>query len=33
MTNLVGNGVAAIVISAWEHELDRPKMAAVLKAA
>jgi len=32
MTNLVGNGVAAIVVSAWEHELDRPKMAAVLKA-
>ncbi|NID15956.1 C4-dicarboxylate transporter DctA [Luteibacter yeojuensis] len=33
MTNLVGNGVAAIVVSAWERELDRPRMAAVLKAA
>ena len=26
LTNLVGNGVAAIVISAWEGELDRDKL-------
>ncbi len=27
MTNLVGNGVAALVVSAWEKELDRDKLA------
>ncbi|SEJ40416.1 aerobic C4-dicarboxylate transport protein [Azotobacter beijerinckii] len=27
MTNLVGNGVAALVVSAWEKELDRKKLA------
>ncbi len=26
LTNLIGNGVAAIVISAWEGELDRDKL-------
>ncbi|MNP68841.1 C4-dicarboxylate transport protein [compost metagenome] len=26
MTNLVGNGVAALVVSAWEKELDRGKL-------
>ncbi|MNE00081.1 C4-dicarboxylate transport protein [compost metagenome] len=26
MTNLVGNGVAALVVSAWEKELDRDKL-------
>jgi aerobic C4-dicarboxylate transport protein len=30
MTNLVGNGVAAIVVSAWESELDRERMHKVL---
>ncbi|HEY9131177.1 MAG TPA: C4-dicarboxylate transporter DctA [Dyella sp.] len=30
MTNLVGNGVAAILVSAWERELDRDRMAEVL---
>jgi aerobic C4-dicarboxylate transport protein len=30
MTNLVGNGVAAIVVSAWESELDRDRMHKVL---
>lgn len=27
MANLVGNGVAALVVSAWEKELDRDKLA------
>jgi aerobic C4-dicarboxylate transport protein len=27
MTNLVGHGVAALVVSAWEKELDRDKLA------
>jgi aerobic C4-dicarboxylate transport protein len=26
MTNLVGNGIAALVVSAWEKELDRDKL-------
>src|SRR5262249_49924473 len=30
LTNLVGNGVAALVIARWEGALDRRKLAAVL---
>jgi aerobic C4-dicarboxylate transport protein len=30
LTNIIGNGVAAIVVSAWEGELDRTKLAATL---
>jgi aerobic C4-dicarboxylate transport protein len=30
LTNLIGNGVATIVVSAWEKELDRKKLAAAL---
>src|ERR1700758_2772651 len=30
LTNIVGNGVATVVISAWERELDRSPMAAAL---
>jgi len=30
LTNIVGNGVAAIVVSAWEGELDRAKLAIAL---
>ncbi len=30
MTNLVGNGVAAILVSSWERELDRERMHRVL---
>ncbi len=30
LTNLVGNGVACIVVSAWEGELDRSKLVAAL---
>jgi aerobic C4-dicarboxylate transport protein len=30
MTNLVGNGVAAILVSAWERELDRDQLKRVL---
>jgi len=26
LTNLIGNGVATIVVSKWEHELDRAKL-------
>ena len=32
LTNIVGNGVATIVVSAWEKELDRGKLAAALGA-
>jgi aerobic C4-dicarboxylate transport protein len=31
LTNLVGNGVATIVVSRWERELDRGKLAQVLR--
>ncbi len=30
LTNIIGNGVATVVISGWEGELDREKMNAVL---
>jgi aerobic C4-dicarboxylate transport protein len=30
LTNLVGNGVATVVVSGWENELDREKMRRVL---
>ena len=33
LTNLVGNGVATVVISRWEGELDRAKLAAALDGA
>jgi aerobic C4-dicarboxylate transport protein len=26
LTNIVGNGVATVVVSAWEKELDRNKL-------
>jgi aerobic C4-dicarboxylate transport protein len=32
LTNIIGNGVATIVISAWERELDRAKLASALHA-
>jgi aerobic C4-dicarboxylate transport protein len=31
ITNFIGNGVAAIVVARWEHELDSPRLAAELK--
>jgi aerobic C4-dicarboxylate transport protein len=31
LTNIVGNGVAAVVVSAWEKELDRAKLARALR--
>jgi aerobic C4-dicarboxylate transport protein len=31
LTNIVGNGVAAVVVSAWEKELDRAKLARTLR--
>jgi aerobic C4-dicarboxylate transport protein len=31
LTNFVGNGVATIVVSKWEHELDHDQLAAELK--
>ena len=31
LTNIVGNGVACVVISAWERELDRAKLASALR--
>jgi aerobic C4-dicarboxylate transport protein len=30
LTNLVGNGVATMVVSSWEHELDRNRMSRML---
>jgi aerobic C4-dicarboxylate transport protein len=30
LTNLVGNGVATVVVSRWENELDMDRMARVL---
>jgi aerobic C4-dicarboxylate transport protein len=30
LTNLIGNGVATIVVSKWEHELDTEQMARVM---
>jgi aerobic C4-dicarboxylate transport protein len=30
ITNFIGNGVAAIVISKWENELDLPRLKAEL---
>jgi aerobic C4-dicarboxylate transport protein len=30
LTNFVGNGVASVVVSKWENELDHDRMAAVL---
>ena len=30
LTNLIGNGVACVVVSAWEGELDRDRLAASL---
>jgi aerobic C4-dicarboxylate transport protein len=27
LTNFIGNGVATVVVSHWENELDREKMA------
>ena len=30
LTNLIGNGVATMVVSAWEHELDKNKMSRML---
>ena len=31
LTNFIGNGVATIVVSKWEHELDQDRLAAELK--
>jgi aerobic C4-dicarboxylate transport protein len=31
LTNIIGNGVATIVVARWEHELDRPKLRAALQ--
>jgi aerobic C4-dicarboxylate transport protein len=33
LTNLVGNGVATVVVSRWEHELDKARMSRVLNKA
>ena len=30
LTNITGNGVATIIVSLWEGELDRDKMAIAL---
>jgi aerobic C4-dicarboxylate transport protein len=31
LTNIIGNGVATIVVSKWEGELDKERLAAELK--
>jgi len=31
LTNIIGNGVATVVVSAWEKELDRTKLRSVLQ--
>jgi aerobic C4-dicarboxylate transport protein len=31
LTNIVGNGVACVVVSAWERELDHARLATVLQ--
>jgi aerobic C4-dicarboxylate transport protein len=31
LTNIVGNGVACVVVSAWERELDRDRLAVALR--
>jgi aerobic C4-dicarboxylate transport protein len=31
LTNIIGNGVATVVVSAWERELDRKRLARVLQ--
>jgi aerobic C4-dicarboxylate transport protein len=31
LTNIVGNGVATVVVSAWERELDRTRLTSVLR--
>jgi len=33
LTNIIGNGVACVVVSAWERELDRKKLARVMQQA
>jgi len=30
ITNIIGNGVATLVVSAWEGELDRARLASEL---
>jgi aerobic C4-dicarboxylate transport protein len=30
LTNLVGNGVATLVVSSWEKELDKDRMTRIL---
>jgi len=31
LTNIIGNGVATVVMSAWEHELDRVQLDRALR--
>jgi aerobic C4-dicarboxylate transport protein len=31
LTNIIGNGVATVVVSKWEGELDKERMTAELK--
>jgi aerobic C4-dicarboxylate transport protein len=30
LTNLIGNGVATVVVSKWEHELDQEQLARMM---